>query len=112
MAARRCRPDRSRCPVKLPAVHDGVEARREQVAVVERARRGADAGLEERAVAEPRFEVDVEALIQVGLAAEVVREANQAVGRQVLREHRRLEVLHAAHLVAAAVRQVGIASAP
>ena len=65
--------------------------------------------LQERAVAEARLEVDVEALIHVRLAAEVVREADQAVGRQVLREHRRLEVLHAAHLVVAAARQIRIA---
>ena len=85
-------------------VGNGIDARRQQVAVVERARGRGKAALEERAVAEASFEVDVEALIQVGLAAEVIGEANQVVGRQVLREHRRLEVLHAAHLVAAAVR--------
>ena len=93
-------------------VADGVEAGREQVAVVERARRRGDARLEERAVAEPRIEVEVEALIHVRLAAEVVGETNQAVGRLVLREHRRLQVLHAAHLVVAAARQIRIASAP
>ena len=63
-----------------------------------------DAAPEERAVAEPRLEVDVEALIQVRLAPEVLGEADQAVGREVEREHRRLEVLDAADLVAAAIR--------
>ena len=77
-----------------------------------RARRRADAGLQERAVAEAAFDVDVEALIEVGFAAEVVGEPNQVVGRQVQREHRGLQILHAAHLVAAAVAVRQIADRP
>ena len=91
---------------------DRVEAGVEQVAVVERATVRADAAAQERAVREPRVEVDVEALIHVRLAAEVGREANQAVGRQVQREHRRLQIVEAADLIAAAVRQVRDPPAP
>src|SRR4029453_15043256 len=59
-------------------IRDCVDSGREEVAIVERARRRSDARLEERAVAEARVEVDVEALIHVGFVPEVGREADQA----------------------------------
>src|SRR5204863_8409582 len=75
--------------------------------LVEHAPRRADAGLEENALLEPRDQREVVSLKDVRLAAVVRREGEQARRRQT--DERRLQIVEAADLIAAAARQVRIA---
>ena len=68
-----------------------------------------DRAADERAVRKPRFQIDVKPAVDVRLAADAVGKFHHIIGRKAEREHRRLQVVEAADLVAAATRQVRIA---
>src|SRR5262249_20663183 len=77
-------------------------------ALIEDALGRIDAALEEHARSGARVHRQVESFIDVGLAAEVRREGQQVVLRNLLSHDRLLQIVQTAYLVAAAAREVRI----